>query len=58
MTYRIHLFEIYSYGKLPMKIATWSDNDQIRPGPKAKLLNYIWKLNLIPKSNYLLGNLL
>lgn len=28
---------------------TWANNDSIKPHPKAKFINSIWRLNLIPK---------
>lgn len=33
---------------MSFKSATWVNNDKVAPHPKAKLLNRIWKLNLIP----------
>lgn len=39
-----------------VKTATWANNYSIRPHTKAKILNNIWKLNLTPKKNYLLGS--
>lgn len=39
--------------KLLVKIAIWENNYKISPHPRTKLLNHIWKLNLILISNYL-----
>lgn len=35
-----------------------SNNNTISPHAEAKLLDHIWKVNLIPKLKYFLGNLL
>lgn len=32
-----------------IKTATWANNERIPPHPKAKLLNRIWKLKMLPK---------
>lgn len=44
--------------KLSVKIATWTNNDKITPHPRAKLLNHIQKLNLIPKIKLFAGKLI
>lgn len=43
-----------SDSKFSMKIALLKNNNPIPPHPRAKILDHIWKLKLIP--NYLHGN--
>lgn len=39
-------------GEFSVKIATWANNDSVRLHPKAKLINSMRKLNLIPKVHF------
>lgn len=42
----------FSNSEYMVKTVTWANNNiMIRPHPKAKLLNSIWQLNLIPNVN-------
>lgn len=41
-----------SDNEFSVKIAKWANNDSVRPHPKAKSINGIWKLNLILKVKF------
>lgn len=45
-------------GSFSIKTATWTYNDKILPLPRSKLLNRIWKLNIIPKSKFFVWKLI
>lgn len=48
MILRIKLFEKFTFGNFQL-ISHLANNDKIPPHPKAKLLDHIWKLKMIPK---------